>query len=228
MAERIDKQDSSDTGRPADGTSAAEHAAGVPSRSDVSLGAQESPEPGSPPRKKTSRSLWLLLLTVAAVVVLAPVVVLVFLGLGTSTTTATAAAAFALKPATGPAPAAGQNASSLDARVDGLAFPDLAARFGWRATGVRNGSVGGHAITTVYYKKAKAQIALAIVGGPALTPPTDALPRTADGIQFHTFAVSNRNGITWERNGRTCVLVGSATQTQLIEIATWTNARSAG
>lgn len=161
----------------------------------------------------------------AALAVLAPIVVLVALDLrGPGAPTAAAAADFGLKPANAPSPQAGPRPGQLDVRVEGIAFPDLAGAFGWRAAGVRDGTVGSRPVTSVVYEKGDRRMAYVIVGGAALPDPPGAAQTAAGDVRFHTFQTGGRQAISWRRDGHTCVLVGAASQSELIAIAGWAEA----
>ena len=131
------------------------------------------------------------------------------------------AAQLALQPPSGPAPASTAGGTTLAADVQGLTFPDLAQSFGWKATGVRHGSVGGRDATVVYYEKGGRQIAYAIVAGQALPRPPDGQNTTVAGVQFQTLSLQGRPAVTWQRLGHTCVMIGTAPQSELLTLASW-------
>ena len=56
----------------------------------------------------------------------------------------------------------------LTAEAEGLAYPNWAGEFGWRASGERADRLGDREATTVYYDKDGGQIAYTIVSGSAL------------------------------------------------------------
>ena len=114
-------------------------------------------------------------------------------------------------------PAAGDAQLALD--VEGVVFPDLLRRFGWQAVGVRRDRLDGRRTTTVFYEKGPRRIAYVIVAGRGLPRPSDAPDTVYRGVTFHTFSVDGRLAVTWRRLGRTCVLVGSATQDELLALA---------
>jgi hypothetical protein len=133
------------------------------------------------------------------------------------------AAALAQQPPTQPAPGAVPGTPALlRAKVDGVPFPNYAAKFGWRPAGARHDDPSGRAATTVYYAKGGRTIAYTIVSGDALDPPADARPTTRDGVEFRTFRERGRTVVTWERGGRTCVLSGQAAgPAELVALADW-------
>jgi hypothetical protein len=130
------------------------------------------------------------------------------------------AAAFAAQPPAGPPPP--QRGVLLAERVDGLAFPAWAAKFGWRASGTRRGEVDGRAATTVYYTKDGKTLAYTIVAGDALDGPGDARTVTVEGTPIDLFRADGRPAATWERRGHTCVLTGRGVpDAKLAELAGW-------
>jgi len=131
------------------------------------------------------------------------------------------AAAFGALPPAGPAPAA--EGKLLDAEQDGVAFPEWGVKFGWKATGIRDGEVDGRDATTVYYEKEGKTLAYTIVGGDALDAPDDAPTITAEGTEVELFRASGgRPAATWERAGHTCILSGAGVpDAKLAELAGW-------
>jgi anti-sigma factor RsiW len=120
----------------------------------------------------------------------------------------------------GPAPAGSAESSArLALDVEGVVFPDLLRRFGWRAVGVRRDWLDGRNATTVFYEKGSRRIAYVIVAGDGLPRPS-AVPETIyRGVTFHTLRVDGRLAVTWRRLGRTCVLVGAAPRDELLTLA---------
>jgi hypothetical protein len=131
------------------------------------------------------------------------------------------AAAFGAQPPTGPPPAA--EGKLLAAAQDGVAFPEWAAKFGWKPSGVRTGEIEGRDATTVYYEKEGKTLAYTIVGGDALDVPDDARSVTAEGTTIRLFRTGDgRPAATWERQGHTCVLAGTGVpDAKLAELAGW-------
>jgi len=131
------------------------------------------------------------------------------------------AAAFGAQAPTGPAPAT--EGKLLAAAVDGTAFPEWGAKFGWQASGIRSGEIEGRDATTVYYEKDGKTLAYTIVGGDALDAPDDARSITAEGTPIDIFRTGDgRLAATWERDGHTCVLTGTGVpDAKLAELAGW-------
>jgi hypothetical protein len=131
------------------------------------------------------------------------------------------AAAFGAQPATAPAPAAEGKLLAVD--QDGLAFPEWGLKFGWKATGVHTGEVGGREATTVYYEKEGKTLAYTIVGGKPLDTPDDAPTIDAEGTEIKLFRTDDgRPAATWERDDHTCILSGAGVpDPKLAELAGW-------
>jgi anti-sigma factor RsiW len=110
----------------------------------------------------------------------------------------------------------------LQESVDGVPFPDYAAKFGWKAVGARKDHKDGRDATTVYYEKDGRTIAYTIVSGDALDHPSGARTQTRSGVEYRTLRSDGRTIVTWERNGRTCVLSAtSAPGSELVSLADW-------
>jgi hypothetical protein len=141
---------------------------------------------------------------------------------------AQSAATLALAPATLPAPRESVgNRSELAASVGGVAFPYWKERFGWRGSGARGDTLGGRAVTTVFYSNARGQrIGYAIVAGSA--------PATAGGTLVRRWGVSYRlssqdgaNVIVWRRGGHLCVMAGRGVgRGTLLRLASWGSERA--
>jgi len=118
--------------------------------------------------------------------------------------------AAAYRPATAIAPPGTQ--------IDGIKFP---AFEGWRKAGTRTDRIEGRDTRTVFYERGGRRIAYTIVAGAALEPPLDAMPAPGDVLSF---ARGDRQVVTWEENGRTCVLSGevdAATLAGLVLVRTY-------
>jgi anti-sigma factor RsiW len=132
------------------------------------------------------------------------------------------AAALAEKPPTQAAPASVPGTPQLLAtRVDDVPFPNYDAKFGWKPVGARQDDPSGRGATTVYYEKAGRTIAYTIVSGDALDRPSDARSTTRGGTEYRTVR-DGRTVVTWERDGHTCVLSGTAVRSaELVMLADW-------
>jgi hypothetical protein len=110
----------------------------------------------------------------------------------------------------------------LEARAEGLAFPDWAREFGWRASGRRVDEIGGRRAVTVFYEKEGRRIAYTIVSGEALEWPDDARRAPREGVDLRRLESDGRTVATWLRDGHTCVLSGEGTEADtLLDLAAW-------
>jgi anti-sigma factor RsiW len=136
--------------------------------------------------------------------------------------TVAAAADFALGAPNAPAPGS-TGAGTLDASVGGVAFPDWSGRHGWQPVGVRRGEVHGRAATVVFYEKGDRRLGYAIVDGPALPRPGDGVSSMRAGVQYQTLRLRDRQVVTWQKDGHTCVLIGPLSAGELVDLASSTN-----
>ena len=182
-------------------------------------------EASRPPKRRTARERRRLVVGLSglgALAAAAALVVALMLGGGPAAPSVAQAAQLAVQGANGPAPAAvGTSGTRLAASVEGVGFPDLARSFGWRASGVRHGSVGGRAVTVVSYEKNHRRIAYAIVAGQSLAPPSQGQSTTVGGTRYQTLTIQGRSAVVWQREGHTCVLIGAATPAELVSLASW-------
>jgi len=110
----------------------------------------------------------------------------------------------------------------LREQVDGVAFPNYAAKFDYAPVGARHVEVSGRAATTVYYEDEGRTVAYTITSGDGLDPPADAQSTTRGGVEYRSFRAAGRDVVTWERDGHTCVLSSTATPTaELLALADW-------
>jgi anti-sigma factor RsiW len=133
------------------------------------------------------------------------------------------AAELAALPAEAPAPRSDPTEPALlEARAEGLGFPDWAREFGWRASGRRVDEIDGRRAVTVFYEKEGRRIAYTIVSGEALDWPEDARRAAREGIDLRRLRSGDRTVVTWLRGGHTCVLSGDGTEAgTLLELAAW-------
>lgn len=115
------------------------------------------------------------------------------------------------------------HAAQLNVAVDGVAFPYWKERFGWRASGTRTDTLGGRSVTTVFYSgPGPRRIGYAIVGGtpaPATSGGTIVWHR---GVAYRLRQVHGVPVVTWQRNGRLCVLSGrDVNGATLVRLASW-------
>jgi hypothetical protein len=161
----------------------------------------------------------------AALATVVAIVTFALIG-GNGGPTVAEAAQLADRPPSGPAPAPRrEGGTQLALDVEGVAFPNLQRSFDWRATGVRRDDVDGRSATAVFYANGARRIAYVIVAGPALPRPSGAPERRYRGITFQTLHVDGRRGVTWRRAGRTCILIGAASPTELFALASYPDGR---
>jgi hypothetical protein len=128
------------------------------------------------------------------------------------------AAQVALAPPRAPAPAVKPDEKTLDAAVDGVAYPYWGDAAGWRAVGSRADAVEGRAIRTVVYQDAAGRrIGYAIAAGTPLSG--------AGGSRVGAFTVTSADGatvVTWLRDGHTCILAAHGVDARvLMKLAAW-------
>jgi len=175
---------------------------------------------GSRPRRRR-----LTLALSAAGALAAVLVAFVVLSVGTTSAGPTVADAvqLAMLPATAAAPSPVPGTGHLGAAVQGLAFPDLSGRYGWRAVGTRRDAIAGRDATVVYYAGDGQQVGYAIVAGPVLARPSGASSTLQGGVEYLWLADQGRSVVMWQRDGHTCVLVGTLPADRLLTLAAWSN-----
>lgn len=133
------------------------------------------------------------------------------------------AAALGQRPPTEGAPSGAPGTPQLlRAKVDGVPFPNYAAKFGWKPAGARHDDPSGRGATTVFYAKGGRRIAYTIVSGDALDSPSDARTTKRGGVEYRSFSNNGRTVVTWKRDGHTCVLSAKAVPpAELIALADW-------
>ena len=150
------------------------------------------------------------------------VALVVALGGGAGGPTVADAAGLAALPPSGPAPAHAQGSrAQLAAGVEGVRFPDFRRAYGWRAAGIRHGSIDGRDATVVYYRKGSRQIGYAIVSGSGLPPPSGVERTVRRGVEYDALRAAGNPAVTWRRVGHTCVLTGAASRAELLSLASW-------
>jgi hypothetical protein len=164
-----------------------------------------------PPARKRRR--WLLLPSVGISAALAVIVAVVFIGSGPTVDDALALADRPPTEAVTPDP---QTPQLLQEDVEGVRFPNYAAKFGWKAVGERTDELDGREVKTVFYEKDGKRVAYSIIAGDALEEP-DGTKSKREGVELYRF---DGGAVTWKRDGHTCVLSGTDTAT-LHELAAW-------
>jgi hypothetical protein len=133
---------------------------------------------------------------------------------------ALAAAALGARPATAPAPAAGEP-GFLRAAVEGISFPRW-TKLGWTPTGAREDTFAGRETMTVFYEKEGKRVAYTIVGGNPLTVPPEARGARRGGKTYALLATPRGSAVTWLQDGQTCVLAGPGVSPEvLLKLASW-------
>jgi hypothetical protein len=122
------------------------------------------------------------------------------------------------------APAADSaNPGLLLAEEGGIRFPTWRA-FDWTPTGLREDEIGGRHITTIYYDAAgRGPAAYSIVDGAALDPPRGARRHDVAGMDVRSLRADGRWIVTWQRDGRTCIVTAPATMPleRLVAVPAW-------
>jgi anti-sigma factor RsiW len=176
---------------------------------------------GRQSRQSRSRRLVPRLALVGAIAIVVAVLAALLTG-GPGAPTVAEAAQLTQQAASAPAPPPlGESGTQLAEDVDGVVFPNFLEAYGWQAVGLRRDEIDGRDAATVFYEKAGKQIAYVIVSGPGLTPPSGAPSTTRDDTVFHTFSVDGKRAVTWQRLGRTCILVGPVSDAELLTLAGW-------
>jgi hypothetical protein len=170
-----------------------------------------------------------LLLASAGTLAAAAVALVLIVALGSSGTAAPTVlqvSALAGRPATLAAPEEDpHNPGHLAISADGIAYPYWEQRFGWRASGMRTDTMGGRAITTVFYAqplRRSQHIGYTIVAGRALPIPAGGHTLAWRGVSFKVLDRHGSTVMTWRHAGHTCILVGSGVSAHaLLALAGW-------
>src|SRR5918999_3639385 len=110
----------------------------------------------------------------------------------------------------------------LDARAEGLAFPNWTGDFGWRAAGRREDEIDGRQAVTVFYEKGGRRIGYTILSGDPIDPPDEASTTSREGVTLRGLSADGRVIVTWLRGGHTCVLSGTDVDAAtLLDLAAW-------
>lgn len=141
-----------------------------------------------------------------------------------------AASKLTLSAATGSAPQeSSMHGGQLDMAVDGVAFPYWEEHFGWRASGTRAATIGGRRVTAVYYASpGGGRIGYAIVSGTPAPGVGGGTVVWREGVPYRVRSVNGAPVVTWEREGRLCVLSGrGVSAATLVRLASWGEGRKA-
>jgi hypothetical protein len=129
---------------------------------------------------------------------------------GSARLTLAEASAVALRPATMAAPGVSPgDRLQLTIAVEGIAFPNWGERFGWRAEGSREDRLDGRAIKTVSYEDGQGhRLGYAIVAGKPAPAVSGGSIDWRGGEAYRLSRVGGEVVVTWERDGRLCVMTG--------------------
>ncbi len=179
----------------------------------------------SPTRDLLSRRLKPTLAAMA-IAVIAGAAVALFTGTRTqqSPLSMRTASALTLRAATLAAPPESRtHGGQLAMAVNDIAFPYWKDRFGWRSTGARADTIGGRKVTTVFYAGAGgSRIGYAIVAGLPAPSTTGGTVSWQRGVPYRLLRESGLPVVTWQRNGRLCVLSGRGVNSAtLLALASW-------
>jgi hypothetical protein len=149
--------------------------------------------------------------------------VAIVVALGGAESRVVQAAELSLRPSTEPAPPTDLERPALVERsFAGVRFPAWSGKFGWRTVGARSDELDGRETLTVYYRHTHHRIGYTVIEGPAVDPPDDADTMIAGGLELHRFRLGRQDVVTFERNGRTCVLSGDVHDPDtLVKLASW-------
>jgi hypothetical protein len=133
------------------------------------------------------------------------------------------AAELSLSPSTEAAPHIDEQQPALLRRsFAGVTFPAWSEKFGWRADGARSDELDGRETATVFYRHTHHRIGYTVISGRTIEPPEDAETLNAGGLELHRFRLGFQDVVTFERNGRTCVLSGDVHDPDtLVKLASW-------
>jgi anti-sigma factor RsiW len=162
------------------------------------------------PRRRPRFRLGFGVPALAGAVALAAVVAVLLIGNnGSSGPTLHQTARVALASATLPPPSAnGSNPAVLNARVDGIPFPDWGGHIGWPAVGQRTDTIDGQRVHTVFYGKHNGtRIGYAIVAGSPVAV-SGGKTISENDVHYTLFDAGGARAITWRRDGHTCVIAG--------------------
>jgi len=159
------------------------------------------------PRRALPRRGWT---AIPAAAVAAAAAIVLTVGGGPGAPTVASAATLAFRAPLHPAGSEAAHSETLRwPTAAGLAFPDWAREYGFKAVGTRTDRLGGRDATTVFYYRGAAQIAYTIVSGRALAAGAAASASMRHGTRIWSFNKSGRAVVTWMRGGHSCVLSGN-------------------
>jgi anti-sigma factor RsiW len=172
-------------------------------------------------RGRSRRTVPRLAVAMAGAVAAAIVAAVVFTG-GPGAPSVADAAGLGTQPPTAPAPPpTGKAGTRLALAVEGVHFPNLKVFAGWSTAGARHGHIGDRDATVVVYRKDGRRLGYVIVAGGGLASPSGGQTTIVHGVGYQTLRLSGRLAVTWRRGGHTCVLLGQASRSELLRLASW-------
>ncbi len=114
------------------------------------------------------------------------------------------------------------NPDLLTTKADGIVFPEW-RKLDWPASGARTDTLEDRTLTTVFYRGRRgSQVGYTIVSGGALDVP-DGKRRMVGGVRYTVIEDGGRRIVTWERDGKTCVLSGpdGVPAERMLALAAW-------
>jgi hypothetical protein len=175
-------------------------------------------------RRRAAPRPWLRPAGAAGVVGALVVVLVVALSVnGPGESTVVQAAELSLRSSTEAAPHPDEQQPALLRRsFAGVTFPAWSEKFRWRADGARSDELDGRETTTVFYRHTHHRIGYTVISGRPIEPPAGAETLNAGGLELHRFRLGRQDVVTFERNGRTCVLSGDVHDPDtLVKLAAW-------
>jgi hypothetical protein len=165
------------------------------------------------------------LLAPAAAALAAVLVAVVLIGGNGASPSVLATASLATTGPLWPAPPEDPaNDSVLQASVEGVPFPYWGDSFQWEAVGERDDKISDRNAKTIYYQNPKGlRAAYTILDGDAIDPPSGAHKLNHNGTDIWVTTHNGRRIVTWQRDGRTCVMSAplAIPQEKLLDLASW-------
>ena len=156
----------------------------------------------------------------SAIAAVAAAAVVLFAG-GSQAPGVAEAAQVALSSPRAPAPAKRPGGRTLDASVDGVAYPYWEDTTGWKATGSRSDAVGGRTVRTVFYTHRGQRVGYAIAAGAPLSADGGTTIEKG-GVRYRVLRTGGATVVTWLRDGHTCILAARGVDASvLVDLATW-------
>jgi hypothetical protein len=173
-----------------------------------------------PPEPQRTSRVWAVAAVAATTIAALAIALVAFNG---AAPTVDAVAAVSSRPATEATPPPDPSQPTLLRReFEGVAFPNWSEDFGWMADGARSETIDGRAAETVFYTHHGHRISYTVLSGDPVDPPKGALAVMENGVELYRSRSGALDVVTFERNGRTCVLAGDVINpSTLVELASW-------